>query len=160
MKKVMIIGCPGSGKSTFARKLHEKTGLPLFYLDMLYHRPDRTTVSAQEFDEQLQKILQQEEWIIDGNYIRTIADRLAACDTVFWLDYPLEICLQGIEARFGQPRPDMPWVETERDEEFMNFIYEFTQTTRPKIIKLLAESKEKKIIVFYSRKEAEEYWEK
>lgn len=159
MKKIIVIGCPGSGKSTFARKLHEQTKIPLFYLDMLYHRPDRTTASLQEFDERLREILRQEEWIIDGNYIRTLSLRLKACDTVFWLDYPLEVCLQGIEARFGQPRPDMPWVETERDEEFMEFIRQFSQTARPQIVKQLEENQDKKIIVFRSRMEEEEYWE-
>ena len=48
--KIMIIGSPGSGKSTFARKLRDKTGLPLFYLDMIKHKPDRTTISSEEFE--------------------------------------------------------------------------------------------------------------
>lgn len=60
MEKVIVIGCPGAGKSTFARQLREKTGLPLYYLDMLWHKPDRTNVSEEEFDVCLQKILEQE----------------------------------------------------------------------------------------------------
>ena len=54
--KIMIIGSPGSGKSTFARKLRDKTGLPLFYLDMIKHKPDRTTIPAAEFDKYLLKV--------------------------------------------------------------------------------------------------------
>ena len=83
MEKVIVIGCPGAGKSTFARRLREKTGLPLYYLDMLWHKPDRTNVSAEEFDVCLQKILEQENWIVDGNYLRTLEMRLQACDSVF-----------------------------------------------------------------------------
>lgn len=95
MKKVIVIGSPGAGKSTFARKLKEKTGLPLWYLDMIWHKPDKTNISREEFDERLQEIIRGERWIIDGNYLRTLEVRLQSCDTVFLLDYPLEICLAG-----------------------------------------------------------------
>ena len=57
MKKVIVIGCCGAGKSTFARKLRDLTGLPLHYLDMIWHKPDRTNVSREEFDAALQNIL-------------------------------------------------------------------------------------------------------
>ena len=63
MKKVIIIGCPGSGKSTFSRKLNNITGLPLFYLDMIFHKPDKTIYSQQEFDEKLSHIMELDEWI-------------------------------------------------------------------------------------------------
>lgn len=159
MRKVMVIGCPGSGKSTFSRKLQKITGLPLFYLDMIYHRADRTIVSKEEFDEKLDKILKQERWIIDGNYIRTLSVRLAQCDTVFWLDYPLEVCLQGIEERFGKLRADMPWVEVEKDEEFMEYIRTFNQVVRPEIKALLSENAGKEIVVFQSREMSEEFLE-
>lgn len=157
MKKVIVIGCPGSGKSTFSRKLQKITGLPLFYLDMIYHRVDKTVVSKEEFDEKLHGILEQKEWIIDGNYIRTLSLRLEQCDTVFWLDYPLEVCLQGIEMRFGRPRVDMPWIETEKDEEFMEFVRSFHSATRPEIKELLEKTSGKEIVIFRSRDMAEEF---
>ena len=68
MKKVLILGCPGAGKSTFARKLRDKTGLPLYYLDMIWHKPDRTTITKQEFDAKLSEIIKQEEWIISSSF--------------------------------------------------------------------------------------------
>ena len=70
--RVLVIGSPGSGKSTFSRKLRDVTGLPLYYLDMLYHNPDRTTVNRAEFDERLSRILELDQWIIDGTYRRTL----------------------------------------------------------------------------------------
>lgn len=160
MKKVIIIGCPGSGKSTFARALQKATGLPLFHLDLLYHKPDKTTYTKQEFDEALGRILEGGQWIIDGNYARTLPVRLAQCDTVFWLDYPLDVCLQGIQARRGKTRSDMPWIETEHDEEFMEFVKNFHKTARPEIESLLQETAKqgkKEIVVFRSREMAAEY---
>ena len=77
--KIMIIGSTGSGKSTFARKLRDKTGLPLFYLDMIKHKPDRTTISSEEFDKKLKEILVKSQWIIDGNYQRTLEVRMKEC---------------------------------------------------------------------------------
>ena len=157
MKKVIIIGCPGSGKSTFARTLQNKTGLPLFYLDMLKWNSDKTTVSKEIFLDRLNGILSEDEWIIDGNYAATIELRMSVCDTVFFLDYPLEVCLSGIKARQGKPRPDMPWIETEDDEEFLEFIRDYNTDSRPKVIELLNKYSDKNIVVFKSRKEAEQY---
>ena len=158
MKKIVVIGCPGAGKSTFARRLKEMTGFPLYYLDQIWHKADRTTVSKEEFDAKLREIIQQDSWIIDGNYLRTMECRLDACDTVFFLDYPLEICLEGAKARIGTVREDMPWVETEFDEEFRQWILDFPKDQIPVIYELLKKYEtEKQIIVFKSRDEAEKF---
>lgn len=157
MKKILVIGCPGSGKSTFSRKLNSITKIPLFYLDMLFHKPDKTNYSEEEFDEKLSSILAEEEWILDGNYARTLPVRLAQCDTVFWLDYPLEICTKGIEERLGKPRVDMPWIETEPDEEFIEFVKNFKANYYPEMQRLIEAAEEKEIHRFTSREEANEY---
>ena len=154
LKKVIVIGCPGAGKSTFARKLHDVWGIPLYYLDMIWHRPDRTNVSREEFDLRLREILQKESWIIDGNYLRTLEMRLRECDTVFLLDYPVEVCLEGARSRIGKAREDMPWIETEFDEEFMQWILDFEKEQRPQIYALLEEYREgKEVFIFRSREE-------
>ena len=157
MKRIMIIGCPGSGKSTFARGLAEKTGLPLYYLDMMYWNPDRTTKPKEEFRATLRETVALPEWIIDGNYGSTLELRMEACDTVIFLDFPVEVCIAGVEERRGKPRPDMPWVETEPDLEFIEFIRKYNEESRPKVIDLLEKYCEKEIIIFKSRAEADEY---
>lgn len=156
-QKVLVIGCPGSGKSTFARVLHERTGLPLVYLDMLYWNADKTTVSRDEFDRRLDAVLKTDRWIIDGNYNRTLEKRIRECDAVFFLDYPLSVCLDGIRVRRNQPRPDMPWIETEDDPEFIDFVKAFATDSRPKILALLEKYPKKQITVFSSRKDADRY---
>lgn len=158
MRKVIVIGSSGAGKSTFARKLRDKTGLPLYYLDMLWHKPDRTTVTREEFDAKLEKLLKQDQWILDGNFQRTLETRLMACDTVFLLDYPLEVCLVSVENRIGQKRDDMPWIETEFDPEFRQWIVNFQQKQLPQIYELLEKYlRQKDIVIFKSRQEADDY---
>ncbi|MBO5701077.1 MAG: adenylate kinase [Clostridia bacterium] len=157
MKRIMIIGCPGSGKSTLARALAAKTRLPLYCLDMMYWNPDRTTKPKEEFRAALRETVKLPEWIIDGNYGSTLELRMEACDTIIFLDYPLEVCLSGVEERRGKPRADMPWVETEPDLEFIEFIKKFNEESKPKIVGLLEQYKNKNIIVFTSRADADEY---
>ena len=129
MKRIIVIGSPGAGKSTFARKLKEKTGLPLYYLDMLFHRPDKTTATREEFDRSLQAILQTETWILDGNYQRTLPLRFEACTDVFFLDFPLDACLDGAASRVGTAREDMPWIEEEFDPAFRQYILDFPKAS-------------------------------
>lgn len=161
MKKVIIIGCPGSGKSTFARKLHKATGIQLFHLDMLYWNADKTTVEKSLFLQRLNDVLKQEEWIIDGNYSSTMEMRIKECDTVFFLDFPCDICLSGIEERKGKPRPDMPWIEDDVvDNEFIEFVKSYNEESRPKVLELLTKYNDKNIITFHSRNEADGFIEK
>ena len=157
MKKIIIIGCPGSGKSTFARALHNKTGIPLYYLDMLYWNADKTTVSKDVFIERLKKVLSEDEWIIDGNYGSTMELRMAECDTVFFLDFDSDICISGIKERMGKQRPDMPWIETQEDPEFLEFIKNYNTDSRPKVIELLKKYNDKDIVIFKNREETESY---
>ena len=150
----MVIGCPGSGKSHFSRILHKKTKLPLYHLDMMYWRADRTTVGTDEFRARLQKVLAEDAWIIDGNYASTMELRLAACDTVILLDYPTEICLDGIRERRGKPRDDMPWVETDEDAELVDLVKGYSKDQRPNVLALLEKFCNKEVIVFKNRMEA------
>ena len=160
LQKIIVIGSPGSGKSTFSRRLRDITSLPLYHLDMIWHKPDRTTVSREEFDKRLSEILRTDKWIIDGNYQRTIEIRLEKCDAVFLMDYPLEICLAGAAARVGTKRDDLPWVEDELDEEFRQWIVDFPNEQLPQIYQMLDKYSGKNIIIFKSRQEANEYLQK
>lgn len=160
MKKVIVIGCPGSGKSTFSRALHTCTELPLHHLDLLKWNHDRTTVNREVFIHRLNQVLNKEEWIIDGNYFSSMTQRMEACDTVIFLDYDLETCLSGIENRKGKPRPDMPWIEEAVDASFIAFIKNYEEDIKPVVMKLLECYSNKRIIIFKTRKEADDFLKK
>ena len=163
MKRAIIVGCPGSGKSTFARALHEITHLPLVHLDLLFWNEDKTSVTREVFVERLDAAMQQDRWIIDGNFSFTMEKRMAVCDTVFFLDYPAEICLDGVRSRRGQPRPDLPWIETGDTpdyDEFLTFIRNFETDRRPQILSLLEKYSDKDIFHFTSREQAQDYLDK
>lgn len=158
MNKAIIIGCPGSGKSTFARKLRDATNLPLYYLDMLWHKPDKSNITKAEFYSKMNDIIKTNRWIIDGNYQRTLDIRMQECDTVFLFDVPLEVSITGVESRIGKKREDMPWVETEFDNEFKEWIQTFSKDKLPHIYESIKKyGVDKDIVIFKSRKEANEY---
>ena len=157
MKKIIVIGCPGSGKTTFAEGLHAKIDIELFYLDAIWHKPDRTHISREEYDARLSEILALDRWIIDGNYSRTIEARLSACDTVFLFDLPVDDCLDGAISRLGKKRYDMPWIDTELDPKLKKDIEEFPKKNLPDIYALLDKYRDKNVIIFKSREEADAF---
>ena len=156
-KRVAVIGCPGGGKSTFSRALRDRVDLPLYHLDAIYWREDRTHLSREEFYPLMREIIAREEWIIDGNYNSTLEWRVAACDLLIFLDYPTEVCLEGVRARRGQKRSDMPWVQEEDDEEFLEFIRAFETESRPRILEWIKKYPDKAVVTFRTREEAEGY---
>ncbi len=157
MKKVLIIGCCGSGKSYFARELAQLTGLPLYHIDRIRWRTDWTLMPREEFIPIIKDIMNCDEWIIDGNYINSLELRLSYADTIFYFDIPTEECLSNISERKGKPRSDMPDGMIDRDDpEFIDFIKNFKTDTAPHIEKLLSNFNGK-IIVFRSREEKYNY---
>lgn len=157
--KIIVIGCPGSGKSTFSKKISKILNLPIYHLDMLYHNSDGTHISKEELEEKLKTIFKENNnWIIDGNYQRTLEMRMKECDTIILLDYPIEICLAGAEARIGTQREDLPFIEEKLDENFKQSILDFSREKLPQIYELIKKYKKtKNIIIFKSREEADRY---
>lgn len=124
---------------------------------MTFWNKDKTIIKKEIFIEKLLKIMDKDIWIIDGNYSSTMEIRMKECDTVFFLDYPLDVCLEGVRERRGKARVDMPWVETEEDNEFIDFIKRFNLEQRPVILDLLEKHKNKDIVIFKNREESEKY---
>lgn len=98
-KKVAVIGCPGSGKTTFSKKLAAITNLPHYNLDMLYWKPDASHLSRSEFKSIQEQIVAKKEWIIDGNFKRTLEIRIKNAELIYFLDLPVDTCIHGVTTR-------------------------------------------------------------
>ena len=153
--RVLVLGCPGSGKSTFARRLREITHLPLIYLDSVWWRADRTHITREEFDSRLEELLSGDSWIMEGDYSRTYEKRIAVCDTAIVLDPGMDACMRGIIDRIGKARPDIPWTEQALDPELVEQVRNHRETARPRVYELIEKYPEKQVIILKDRKEAE-----
>lgn len=165
MKKIVIIGSGGAGKSTFARRLHEVIDLPLFHLDKLYWKPDWVETPKNEWQKIIEHLLAGDEWIIDGNFGGTMDIRFRACETIIYFDLPRFVCFYQVLKRlakyYKKTRPDMGAGCNEKiDLEFLGWVWNFSEKSKPKIeekLKLYAAGKN--IIRFNSRKDVEKFFE-
>lgn len=161
MKKVLVIGCCGAGKSTFSRKLHNIINLELIHLDQYYHKPNWEEPEKREWEGIVNNLVQKPSWIMDGNYKGTFDIRFKEADTIIYLDYSTLKCLWRVIKRIikyhGTVRPDMPKGCEERfDWEFMHYVATFNSKNRKGILERLnAVNEHKKIYVFKTDKEAD-----
>jgi len=163
MKRILIIGPGGAGKSTLSRCLHEATGLKLLHLDRLYWQPGWTEPPKDEWRKTVEEAVKEDEWIMDGNFGGTMEIRLAACDTVLYLDFPRTICIYRVFKRRlmyrNKSRPDMGEGCNEKiDLEFLQWVWNFPKTTKPKIEERLKRFEgEKTIIRLRSSRDVEDF---
>ena len=158
MKRILVIGCPGAGKTFFAKRLGQILNIPVIHMDNLYWHKDKTSVSTDELKAKLLPYLEQETWIIDGNYHHTLEMRLPYATDVFILDVPRKDCIQGILNRINQPRDDIPWIESEEDAtELIAWTASYGFRTKDEEIALLNKNKHLKVHIINSREEANNY---
>ena len=158
-KKISIIGCPGSGKSTLSVQLAKILNLEAIHLDKIYWKPYCVNISKEEFDEKHDEILKKESFILDGNYNRTISKRLEKCDLVIYLDYDSQVCIDSYIQRVkdGSIKDFITenCVET-LDEDFNNYISSYNEKNRENNYKKIYDSNIKYIIL-NNRDEKDEF---
>ena len=161
MEKIIVIGCPGSGKSYFSKILSEKINIKKYHLDLLFWKENWTPTPRNEFIEIIKNILKEDSYIIDGNYSSSLDIRFKDADTIFFLDMPTELCLASEKQRRGKKREDLPSYleEVGEDEEFTNLIKDFSKEKRQQILSLIEKYINKNIIIFKTRKEVNNYLE-
>lgn len=158
MERIIIIGCGGAGKSTLARKLGEALDLPVVHLDQIYWSPGNWEhLSREEFDARLAIELEKPKWIMDGNFDRTMAMRIAQCDTIIYLDFNRFTCIfqwiKRVITHWGHHRPDMaPGCKEWFDPEFFKWLWNYNKDNREKNYRLLNEAEWKETIVLKNRR--------
>lgn len=163
MKRLMIIGCGGVGKSTLARELGKVLGLPVFHLDQMFWKAGWEIAEEADWEQRQVEVCAGERWVIDGNYGSTIDVRLAAADTVIYLDFARWRCLSGVVRRrfeyHGRVRPDMSEGCFERlDWAFLKWIWNYRRVNRPKVLEMLgALDGEKEVVMLRDRSEVRRF---
>ena len=163
MKRVLVIGSGGAGKSTLARRLGERLGLEVVHLDALYWQAGWVEPAKEAWRERVAELVRADAWVMDGNYSGTLEARLAACDTVVFLDLPRTLCLWRIIKRSlthrGRSRPDMAAGCPEQlTLEFLRWVWGYPSRSRPKVLRLLAVYAEgRRIVRLRSRAEVAEF---
>ena len=163
MRRVMIIGAGGAGKSTLARRVGERTGLPVVHLDACYWRAGWVETPADEWRERVRALAAEDAWVMDGNYGGSMDLRLARADTVVFLDLPRLTMVARILGRWlrfrGRTRPDMaPGCPEQMSWEFVRWVWEYPRTRRLGILERLAAlPPERRVVVLRSAAEVERW---
>ena len=162
--KILIIGSSGAEKSTLSKKLGEQTGLRVIHLDKIHWKPNWTEPEKDEWKATLEKVMREDEaWIMDGNFSGTLDLRVPACDTIIFLEMPPAVCIYRVLKRvafsYKKTRPDMADGCPEQfDWEFLKWIWDFKNRSKPKIEKILKQyENEKTVIRLKSKREVEHF---
>ena len=142
MKKILVIGCCGAGKSTLSKKLSDQLELPMIHLDKVYWKANWVESPKEEFEKKVKELIQNEAYVMDGNYSSTLAMRLKEADTLVYLDYPTWTCFWRVIKRIikyhGTTRPDMTEGCHERfDFGFLHYVLAFKWIAGTRIEKIL-----------------------
>ena len=158
-----MIGSGGAGKSTLAAEIGAALGLPVLHLDALYWRAGWVPTPEPEWRAQVERLVAEEAWVMDGNYGGTLEPRLAACDAVVFLDLPRWLCLARVLRRrlrhAGRTRPDMaPGCPEQLSWEFVRWIWTYPRRRRAGILERLREvAGEKRVEILRSRADVERF---
>lgn len=144
MRKVLVIGSGGAGKSTLARRLGERLGVEVLHLDRFYWRAGWVETPKEGWAQRVEELLAGESWVMDGNYSGTLARRLEACDTVVFLDVPRAVCVWRVLKRLltsrWRGRPDMAEGCVDKlSVKFLQWVWSYPERSRPKVLALLEE---------------------
>jgi adenylate kinase family enzyme len=165
MKRVVVIGSGGSGKSTFSQRLGDATSLPVIHLDQLFWKPNWTKTPADKWEQIVRRETGKPEWIMDGNFGGTRELRMRAADTIIFLDLPRWVCMYRILKRTlihrNRTRPDMAEGCNERfDWEFIWWVWNYRKDSRKRALRELEAQTGKEIIVLKTRREVAEFLDK
>ena len=159
--KMCVFGCPGSGKSTLSKNLSRILKLNVYHLDNIYWKPNWVHISKEEFDEKLNELLKLDQYIIEGNYNRTLDLRLEKCDCAIFLDLNRFTCLFSVIKRYfmykNKTRDDITvGCDEALDKEFITYVWKFNRNFRKKYYQKL-ENLNKTVIILKNRRQVKKF---
>jgi adenylate kinase family enzyme len=151
-RRILVIGCSGAGKSTLAKAIADRYRLPLVHLDRRYWRPGWTAPSEAEWFDEVERLIAEPEWVMDGNFSSTMRRRAEASDAIVFLDLPRWLCLLRVLRRaalgYGRSRADVaPGCPERFDWTFLKWVWNYPKRSRPKTLDLLKTYPKSKLIL-------------
>lgn len=169
MKKILIVGVNGAGKTTFAKELSKILGIQLIFIDKIYRTDNWALADKEKSDSVINAILSEESWIIDGNNKATLMDRLKQCDTVFYFDFNAAVCLINCIKRtmtnYGIQRDDVGGSNNIEKLDlskiyFFKSVLFFNKNNRKDYYNMINSVQGLNVIVFKNRKQVDDYLKK
>lgn len=162
MKRILVLGSSGAGKSTFARELGERLGIETIHLDSHYWQPNWTGTPPEEWEQKVKELAQRPSWVMDGNYRSSLPQRLQTADTVIFLDRGRVRCLLRCVGRLlryrGRNRPELPPGCNEKiDWEFFQWIWNYPRDVKPGLLEMLRKLPNKEVIILRTDRDIDEY---
>ncbi len=155
--RISIIGGSGSGKSTLADMLSKELDIPAVHLDGINYSANWVEIDKNERDKIILSKANNEKWIIDGNYNKTLKERLEKSDLIIWLDYSTFAHLKGVFKRIiknlNKERPEIPGCKERIDLTFIKYVVNYNKKKRPKVIELLSDIPDEKLLIFRKQKD-------
>ncbi len=155
--RISIIGGSGSGKSTLATLLSKELQIPAIHLDSINFNENWTEIDKNERDKIISEKSKADKWIIDGNYNKTLKERLDKADLIIWLDYSTFALLKGIFKRYinlhNKERAEIPGCKERLNFSFIKYVATYNKTKRLKLIQILKDIPKEKILTFKNQKD-------
>lgn len=161
IKRICVVGAPGTGKTTLSKKLAKIYNLPVCHLDSIHQLPNWVLRDEEERDKMILEETKKEEWILDGTFTNTLLERINRADMVIFLDYSNLVALKGVIKRIikdhGKEKPDMPGCKEKFDMSFILYVATYRKQRRDIIVDILNKCDKEKLVIFKNQKQLKKW---
>lgn len=163
MKKIIVLGNSGSGKSTFTTILANKLHIDFLHLDPLVYKYTWDKPEYKEMEEKVERLLLKDSWIIDGNFLYNAQSRFKECDSIVFLDLNRFVCINSVIKRHKKYKGKHRDSRSDDCDERLTLSYlkwvlkDFYKTSRKIILKYIKDNPDKHVVILKSRRQVNKY---